>query len=650
MNILRMVFGFLIGIFVLGTGPSFAAEEKLMDKSLEELLSMPVTSAAGRVQHKNEVASNMVVITKEDIQRSGAHNIPDLFYRVPGMQVRKIDGNRYYVSIHSYGSLNQGSLLVLVDGVVMFNPVQSGTNWELLPVTLNEIERIEIIRGPGGVLYSSNAVKGVINIITKKATEKDNYVAARAGSMHYLQEQVGAGGKVNDTLSIRAFAQRRSDSGFDYKLNDLKAPNSTDSDVVGLKTQYNWSPDMSLVLDGKAMEESGTNDGPTVRGGSIKRPGYQHAVSAQFQQKVNDWYDYDFHVDHMAEATTNYTSQDANAYAVSMRTQHNLKYSAWGDHITSLGMEARWIKIAYEAGFLPPADPNQTQKIDSVFLQDEYRPTDKLIFTGGVRATENTIVTPKTGVLYEPRISAVYLLNDLNSLRAVVSKTYRTPSMYDRDLNYSIGPYYLRGNQTLDAEKALTYELGWNSVMLDQKLNTNLSVFFSELRDPIYPGNHHVGPLMLDNNGTVYSYGTELETSYKLTDHLSLLSDMALINAESRPNYDVDANYARGQSANLSKYQFGAGVKYTKNALTLDAYAKWISKYTDIAEGTGKYPSYWNTTLRAAYAFRMPGMRMKEKDAELELVANDLVGANTVESPHKYVRQPDVYAGLKIKF
>ena len=91
-------------------------------------------------------------------------------------------------------------------------------------------------------------------------------------------------------------------------------------------------------------------------------------------------------------------------------------------------------------------------------------------------------------------------------------------------------------------------------------------------------------------------------------------------------------------------------MSYTKNAWTVDLYAKWIDKFTDTATGAGKIPSYWNSTIRVAYAFKMPGMRMKENDAEVELVGNDLFGSHTVESSNLYIRQPDAYIGLKIKF
>jgi iron complex outermembrane receptor protein len=643
---------------------SFLMIDNSFAQSSEDLLfaEIPiVTSAIGREQKYNEVASSMTVITKQDIRRSGARNIPDLFYRVPGMEVRKIDGHRYYVSIRSTGSLFQGNTLVLLDNVIVFNSLSGGTNWELLPVTLNEIERIEIIRGPGGVLYSSNAVNGVINIISKKSTDKNNYVAMRAGTQGLFLQELGMGEKVNDKLSMRVYAQHNEDAGLVHMKGDSNLKDPTNSAITGIKVQYDWSKDTNFVLDGKYLNENAINDGPNVNGASIKRPGFQGILSTQFQQKVNDVYDYNIHLDFMGMSPTDTASYDSRSSSYTFNTQHNLKYNFLGNHGTSFGLEVRWIKISKLPGFEPPADPWQTQKVDSFFFQDEYRPTKKLILTAGARITSNTNLRPQTDILFEPKVSAVYLLNDLNSLRAVISRAMKTPSMTDRDLSYTVYPnHVLRGSQDLDPEKNTTYELGWQGLMLNKKLNIYASVFYSDLKDPIFLSSIYTlngvtfyEPII--NNGSVYSTGIELDAKYKLTDDLAVKSDYTYINAAPRPNFDNDGGYERNQSLGMSKHQFGLGLSYTKNPLTLDIYVKWISKYIDtqdsqIAGQILKFPSYWKPSLRVAYAFKMPGMKMKERDAEVELVANDLFGANTVESPHRYIREPDIFAGLKVKF
>jgi iron complex outermembrane receptor protein len=188
----------------------------MVNMSLEDLMNTKVTSAAGREQKLDDVANAMYVITKEDIERSGARDVVDLLYRVPGLQIRQIDGHQYGVGIRENGSYTTNNILVLIDGAVVFNPFFAGTIWENLPVSLNEIERIEIIRGSPGVLYSSNAVNGVINIITKTADTKDNYVQQEGGTQSDRDSSIGVGvDKIGTTgLAFRAYLDNQFDQGF----------------------------------------------------------------------------------------------------------------------------------------------------------------------------------------------------------------------------------------------------------------------------------------------------------------------------------------------------------------------------------------------------------------------------------------------------
>jgi len=194
-------------------------------------------------------------------------------------------------------------------------------------------------------------------------------------------------------------------------------------------------------------------------------------------------------------------------------------------------------------------------------------------------------------------------------------------------------------------------------------LDMDAAVYYTTIKDPIFPwtdsyiftspGIYETNGqyfLPVSNNGQLHTYGAELSASYKLTEDLTLKGDYTFTNCDPIMNNDPGTGYARAYSLNLSKHQAGSGLSYTKNAWTIDLYAKWISKYTDTAVTGMKFPSYWDSTIRVAYAFKMPFMKMKENDAEFEVVGNDLFGAHTVESSNLYIRQPDAYAGLKVKF
>ncbi len=247
LNLVQLVVAFLV--FAMATTSTVFAQD-ITEMSLEDLLNVTVTSAGGREQKKSDVSQSMYVITKEDIARSGAKNVPDLFYGVPGMQVRRLDGHRYFVGVRGQPTFATNNLLVLIDGTIVFNPGFSGTWWNMLPTVMDEIERIEIIRGPGGVLYSSNAVNGVINIITKAATEEDNYTSLSGGTQTYMQS-VMAGGLQRGKLSVRGSYDYRADQGFNKIIQDANlgsttrnVDNGSKDHQGGVKLQYDFDEDM----------------------------------------------------------------------------------------------------------------------------------------------------------------------------------------------------------------------------------------------------------------------------------------------------------------------------------------------------------------------------------------------------------------------
>jgi iron complex outermembrane receptor protein len=139
--------------------------------SIEDLMNVKVTSASKKEQPLSRVAAAMFVITQKDIQRSGATNIPDLLRMVPGLDVAQIDSNTWAISARGFNEEFSDKLMVMVDGRSVYTQTFGGVFWNVLDLPLEDIEQIEVIRGPGGSIWGANAVNGVINIITKKASE-----------------------------------------------------------------------------------------------------------------------------------------------------------------------------------------------------------------------------------------------------------------------------------------------------------------------------------------------------------------------------------------------------------------------------------------------------------------------------------------------
>ena len=375
------------------------AQEEFLDLSLEELLNVTVTSAIGREQDLEEVSNAMYVITKEDIARSGARKVEDLFYRVPGMQVRKVEGHRYLVSIRSQPYLNTSDLLVLIDGVIVFNPTINGTVWQTLPINIQEIERIEIIRGPGGVLYSSNAVNGVINIITKSAKDQERYAALKAGTQEYQDVALAGGVKDKDENHfVRGYYQYEFDKGLS-KRRETTAPYATFGNQnsrnhqqnVGVRYLHEWSDNTSLSLTSRYAYTRDFNAG-AVDGPHIKLIDQVGLFVGQFKHQVNDHYDFHIQFDQAQHILSTETTSDTDAYASGALTQHNVAYDLLGAHLASFGAEWKRNQFnLYEEDWVNTED---TQTTLSYFFQDEYKPNDSWIFTAGTRVDRNSMVPP----------------------------------------------------------------------------------------------------------------------------------------------------------------------------------------------------------------------------------------------------------------
>ena len=156
----------------------------LGDASLADLMKIEITSASHKEQRLFDTAAAVYVITAEDIRRSGLTSVPELLRLAPGVQVAQINGTKWAVSVRGFNGLYSNKLLVLIDGRTIYNPIFAGVTWDSEDLMIENIDRIEIVRGPGGAVWGANAVNGVINVVTKTAAATQGlFVRAGAGSL-----------------------------------------------------------------------------------------------------------------------------------------------------------------------------------------------------------------------------------------------------------------------------------------------------------------------------------------------------------------------------------------------------------------------------------------------------------------------------------
>ncbi|HWX40519.1 MAG TPA: TonB-dependent receptor plug domain-containing protein, partial [Blastocatellia bacterium] len=205
----------LILLCMLALAISVPAQDPsdLAAKSIEELMDIKVTSVSKKEEKLFKSAAAVYVITQEDIRRSGMSGIPDLLRTVPGLEVARIDGTKWAVASRGFNSRFTNKLLVLIDGRSVYSPDTSGVYWEALDLPLETIERIEVIRGPGGTLWGANAVNGVINIITKRAVDAQGGLVTAVGGSEDRFGSVQYGGKAGAQAYFRVYAKYLNTSG-----------------------------------------------------------------------------------------------------------------------------------------------------------------------------------------------------------------------------------------------------------------------------------------------------------------------------------------------------------------------------------------------------------------------------------------------------
>ena len=241
-----------IAVAMLTAGVARADESQadLANQSLESLMNVQVTSVSKTEQKLSQTAAAIFVITQEDIARSGATNIPDLLRMVPGMDVAQINANTWAISARGFNARFSNDLQVLVDGRSVYTDSFGGVFWDQLDLPLEDIERIEVIRGPGGSIWGGNSVNGVINIITKKASQTKGAMVVGGGGTE--EEGFGTlqyGGDAGKSTDYRVFAKYLNQGSLP---NDL-GPNGGDgwhSLRGGFRSDSQLSSRDSLMMQG----------------------------------------------------------------------------------------------------------------------------------------------------------------------------------------------------------------------------------------------------------------------------------------------------------------------------------------------------------------------------------------------------------------
>ena len=545
------VFLLWVIIFLLSWAPEAAGQEEdfsednLIELSLDELLNVEITSVAKKSQKRTEAAAAIYVLTAEDIRRSGATNIPDLLRTVPGLSVARIDANKWSVSARGSAGRFANKLLVLIDGRSIYTPFFSGVYWEANDVMLEDVARIEIIRGPGGTLWGANAVNGVINIITKGAKDtQGGLLVVGGGTEEQGFSSLRYGGKVGDTGHYRIYGKfnNRDEGGnfpefFDPLNLGLSVSGGEANDdwwtgQGGFRMDLDISDEDTLTLQGDVHRTrvNQTNDlgffaPPILRrtDSSADNSGmnllarWNRQLSKESDLQLQFFYDY-YHSDSIVI--------DEQRHTFDLEFQH--RFPAGKRHEIIWGLGIRHTRDDFEnTDILSLSPARRNHNLLSAFIQDEITLTDTLKLTVGTKIEHNGY----SGFEYQPSARMAWMPNERHTLWGAVSRAVRTPSRADHDLRLLYAPVapntfiISSGNGGFDSEELFAVELGYRFVVSDT-LALDLATFYNSydnLRyhtvgplslETIPPPDHFVLPTVASNDASADGWGIELAADY----------------------------------------------------------------------------------------------------------------------------------------
>jgi iron complex outermembrane receptor protein len=462
----------LAAIAIAAVSPAFAEEPThladLADYSLEQLANLKVTTVSRREQSLLDAPASVFVITAEDIRRSGATDIGQALRLAPNLMVIQGDANQYVASARGGLSGLANKMLVLVDGRTIYSSLFSGVFWDQQDLMLEDIDRIEVISGPGSTLWGTNAVNGVINIITKKANGTQGLLASAYGGDKASGAAVRMGAPLG-SAAYRMYAKYGRREPLELP-GGAAANDASDSASAGFRADWKrpWS---DATLQGDIYTANiGNFGGPRDAKGGDLLGRWHHVFDSGSELVVKTYYDRSHRV-HQG-------SLDEVRDTYDLELLHTIH--AVGRHEINWGAEYRSARDRTQdtppLAFVPR---DRVLDFVSVFGQDEISLSRDLSVTLGVRAEHN----PYSGLEWLPDVRLSWNVAPDHLLWAALTRTVRSPSRIDRDIVVpGAPPYVLVNNQTFESERADVAQLGYRA-RIAPGATISLAAFHHEFRD-----------------------------------------------------------------------------------------------------------------------------------------------------------------------
>lgn len=532
--------------------------KQLADMPIEQLVNVEVVTINSLFKKQTpleQAPAAVAVVSSDDVRRLGIDEIPEALRLVPGMDVARIDSHEWAVSARGFDAQFANKLLILMDGRTVYGPAYGGVNWGMQDMMLEDLDRIEVIRGPGASLWGANAVNGVVNIISKSARDTQGLLVATTGGTEDQPEvAVRYGDQISSNAYYRVWGKYFSRDGLETSTGS-DAEDDWNSIQGGTRMDWEPSDESRFTLQGSYYNDFVHENQNVV----VLTPPFDsntNALNHDYGGNVLGRWTRDFsevssltlqaYYDHFKQEQVG-SSETRDTF--DLQLQHRFPIASWNDIIW--GLEYNLTSDNFPPNFfLTWVPPSRTDEVFSGFVQDEITIVpQELSLTLGSKFEHNDF----TGFEAEPNLRLLWTPTDNQTVWGAVSRAVRTPSRYETGarVNYSVfllpdsslAINRLLGNENAGSEDLTAYELGYR-IEPTKRLSFDLAGFYNQYDNLLrfVPGtNFQQGPITIfpqsiKNSGSAETVGTELSAQWKVLDNWRLAASYSFLHVDLHPD------------------------------------------------------------------------------------------------------------------
>jgi iron complex outermembrane receptor protein len=642
LNVVRFAVIRMLGVIglILIAGHSFAqtpssngSPSALKKLTLTELMDLDVTSVAKKPEPYREAAAAIQIITGDDIRRSGASSIPEALRLADNLIVAQKTSHSWAISARGFNTDSANKLLVLMDGRSVYTPLYSGVFWDQQNYLLEDLDRIEVVSGPGGTLWGANAVNGIINVIRKSAKDTQGFFVEVGGGME-LQDFVGVryGGKLGPNVAFRVYG-KFFDRGNQVFPNGTAASDSWRMGQGGFRIDAKRSSRTALTLQGEVYngdENLAPGGNSRFSGGNILGR-WSHTFADSSNVSLQFYYDRThLNLPAPGNAFARAGTLIDNLDTYDLDFQHRFRLGERNQLVWGLGYRFTHdvVENAPALAFLP-ATLNHHQF--NGFAQDELMLTNSLSLIVGTKVEHISY----TGLEFEPSARLAWRPTGRQIIWAAISRAIRAPSRVDRDIRLptpAIAPIVkniLIGGANFKSETVIAYELGYRA-QLGSKVSVSVSTFYNVYDNvrstSVSPPPALFGfPLFYENNLEGQTHGIELSVNYQALKWWRLHGGYDFLKEDIHVKAGrTDFNNAINETAD-PEHQFSirSSMDLPKE-IELDAGLRWVDSFRfNNNRAPATVPSYFELDARLGWHLR--------RDLEFSIVGQNLLHDHHLE-------------------